>query len=249
MPVRRFGVIKPLLWLIHVHAERNRENVGVRQCQVFSPVKKSELHLWLKTQHGLRFQCFLVYWCCFPIRFWFCGNDTTNWNGNINFVLSEFMVATPGIWTWHHVGHFSPEYINIMFFFLSGDTLVLFSHWGFSLMSTLEIEPQLIEWHLAVDRPHHSPLPYHWFIFHLPLCSSTTSWIFSPRITSLINRSDCSDTPKRRLSSFGISAVLHVTHPLAITSAIKLIWCAAVKHVGMVGGEEVRRGLGCEKRD
>lgn len=47
----------------------------------------------------------------------------------------------------------------------------------------------------------------------------------------------------------------HVTHPLAITGANELIQRAAGQHVGLVGGwrgekrEEVRRGLGCERRD
>ncbi len=85
----------------------------------------------------------------------------------------------------------------------------------------------------------------HWFILHLSLCSSVTSWIFSPRSTLLLNRSDCSDTQKRWLS--GILAILYVTHPLAITSTNKLIQCAGGKRVGLVGVEEVRRGLGVWK--
>lgn len=52
---------------------------------------------------------------------------------------------------------------------------------------------------------------------------------------------------KRWISGFGVSAILHVTHPLAITSGNKLIQCAGGKHVGMVGGDEVRRGLGVWK--
>lgn len=119
---------------------------------------------------------------------------------------------------------------------------------GFSPMCIVEIEQYSVEWQLIIDRPHLSPLPYQWFIFHLPFCSPTTSWIFSPRATSLLNRNDCNDTQKRWLSGFGISAVLHVTHPLAITSANKLIQCTEGKHVGMVGGERGEKGVGGVKR-
>lgn len=88
-----------------------------------------------------------------------------------------------------------------------------------------------------------SPFPHPWFIFS----TSATPWTLNRCSAPLPNQNDSNDTQKRRLSSFGISAVLHVSHPLAITSANKLIQCGIGKRVGTVGAEEVRRGLGVWK--
>lgn len=49
---------------------------------------------------------------------------------------------------------------------------------------------------------------------------------------------------KRWLSGFGTSAILHVTHPLAITSANKLIQCAVGKRVGIVVRTRGEKGVG-----
>lgn len=82
------------------HVEGNPVKVGVRQHQVFSLVKKSEAHLRLTAQHGLRLQCFRVWWCCFPVKFCFCGNDTANWGKHQCLLLSGFIWSySLDVWT------------------------------------------------------------------------------------------------------------------------------------------------------
>lgn len=101
-----------------------------------------------------------------------------------------------------------------------------------------EIEQQLIERQLAADIPHHSPLPYRWLHFPPPLCDLLQQ-------TAFLNYNLYGDTQKRWLSGSGILAILHVSHPLAITSANKLARCARGEAcIGTLGGEDVRRGLG-----
>lgn len=151
----------------------------------------------------------------------------------------------------HQQSPFSVLILDPMAYFLSIGTWWVFFPPPFGFFSHVHgrIWTRQIEWQLTLDCPHQSRLPYHWFILYNPLCFSDSFLIFSTPSASLLNCNDCNDTQKRWLSGFGNSAFLHVTHPLAITSANKLIQCAEGKHVGIVGVEEVRRGLGCEKRD
>lgn len=68
-----------------------------------------------------------------------------------------------------------------------------------------------------------------------------------PLAEQLLSCNDCNDThthKKRWLSGFGTSAILHVTHPLAITSANKLIQCAVGKRVGIVVRTRGEKGVG-----
>lgn len=121
--------------------------------------------------------------------------------------LSLFLIG------WHLIDLFSRPRRVFCFFFLKK----LNGSW---LNGSLPLTPHITLHCLITD-----------FIFHLPLWSSSASWIFSPGATTFPNYDHCGDTQKRWLSGSGILAILHVSHPLAITSANKLIQCAAGKHV------------------
>lgn len=186
--------------------------------------KRSFFYFYFFYQTSLRF------WFCCPL----CHPSVQIWSHRVTF--TEHLIRQPAAFTavtflpkhWRYPDMMSyyPAYLETPDGFVSLSLIVLF--------------------HLNFDRnwtsaARHCPSPYHLFISHVVFVFLHNPWSFWHSIAS---KSIENDTHKRWLSGFGFWAILHVTHPLAITSANKLIQRARSKHAGMVGGQEVRRGLG-----